>query len=360
MSLSKPSQRPDRLSLRERGAALTARLADVKKRATLAVKVARVVATPPAPEPEPPNRVVLIDYATWLYHERKRVCAELYPHRGVQASAFVLGLNAGEDWHFHGRDRSGGWAEKPPATARAIQVLDLVGVDWRADMDGGPVAIEASVGHDTGVRPALPCGWPAPDAALVAALADLRRLDALLATVRSHDGRDLDELPEYRALDEARDEAIDTLASARAEGLTGLQAKAAAFLSHSFREEDDNALHIARGLARDLTGASQRHLLSQPDPAMSAIEECRRLDAIHGAALAISGTRPTGDPSHGPERDAYDALWAHWDGVVLKTVPTTARGCGALARYTVEFLTAQGLEEHRDAVLSLIARSPLL
>ncbi|MCJ2055934.1 hypothetical protein MKL09_05140 [Methylobacterium sp. J-048] len=167
---------PTAPSLRERLASATVRLSDTKERAGRAAKAAKILMKAPEPAPEPPNRVALINYSTWLWHERRRVCSELHPHLGTRADAFVMGLNAAEDWHYDGRDRSGGWAEKPPATPRAIQILDLVGVNWRADVERGLSHLDTKDYQDSGERPKLPHGWPAPDAVLVEALDDLTRL----------------------------------------------------------------------------------------------------------------------------------------------------------------------------------------
>ena len=61
--------------------------------------------------------------------------------------------------------------------------------------------------------------------------------------------------------------------------------------------------------------------------------------------------------------NAHTAMWEHVRGVLLKTVPTTAAGCVALARFTREFTEDQGVPleyESNDPVLDLIARSPAL
>lgn len=80
------------------------------------------------PAPEAPERRALIAYASWLSMERNHVCKELYPALGWKAADFVVGMNAGFD--FHRRDT-------PAASTRAVQVLDLIGCDWAQDRDHG-------------------------------------------------------------------------------------------------------------------------------------------------------------------------------------------------------------------------------
>lgn len=102
------------------------------------------------------------------------------------------------------------------------------------------------------------------------------------------------------------------------------------------------------------------------DPIMAAIAETRRLTIARIDALAVDLPPGTIDPT--PEQNAAtDAFFAHVNGVLLKTIPTTAAGCAALARFTVEFLEAEGYaldEDHANEqhvrILDLIARSPLL
>lgn len=359
---------PTAPSLRERLASATARLTDTKERAGRAAKAAKILMKAPEPAPEPANRVVLVNYATWLWHERRRVCGELYPHLGTKADAFVLGLNAAENWHFNGQDRRGGWAERPPATPRAIQVLDMVGVDWRADVErGGLSHVDTPNMQDTGKRPDLPHGWPSPDAALMEALDDLTRLDAAQNAMFGTDSdRPGDKVPGYHALESARTEALDRLTRTKAESLIGLQAKAKALLTRAVIDAPDDFADIAEGLARDLIGGSQAITEPKADPIFAAINECRRLVAAVEAAEEIP--QPAGRLEPLPEqREAFDALNRHVDDVVLQTVPTTARGCAALARYAAEFSATRGFEidedEHGTAhlrILGLIARSPLL
>ncbi|XYD12601.1 hypothetical protein R1A27_34525 (plasmid) [Methylobacterium sp. NMS12] len=364
------SRDPAAPSLSDRLAAGRAKIADVKRRATIGTKMGHIAfnALKPEPAPEPLNRVLLVNYATWLWHERRRVSGELYPHLGTKADAFVLGLNAAENWHFKGADRSGGWAQKPPATPRAVQILDMVGVDWRADEErGGLSHVDTSNLQDTGERPVLPYGWPAPDAALLEALDDLVRLDAAQNAMFAPDSdRPGDKVPGYGALEDARDEALERLAATKAESLIGLQAKAKVLLTRSVVDAGNHFTDIAEGLARDLIGGSQAIIEPKADPIFAAINECRRLVAAVEAAEQVP--QPAGRLDALPEqREAFDGLNRHVDDVVLQTVPTTARGCAALARYAAEFSATRGFEidedEHGTAhlrILGLIARSPLL
>lgn len=102
------------------------------------------------------------------------------------------------------------------------------------------------------------------------------------------------------------------------------------------------------------------------DPILAAIAETRRLIIV--AHRASDLPVPAGTTKALPEQNAAHAAFrAHVDDVLLKTVPTTAAGCAALARYAGEFLADEGfaLDEDADSnhhvrILDLIARSPLL
>ncbi|WP_264051633.1 hypothetical protein [Methylobacterium flocculans] len=102
------------------------------------------------------------------------------------------------------------------------------------------------------------------------------------------------------------------------------------------------------------------------DPILAAIAETRRLHIERIRALYVEA--PEGQLNPTPEQDAAtDAFFAHVDGVLLKTVPTTAAGCAALARFANEFFEDEGFALDEDAsneqhirILDLIARSPLL
>ncbi|MCJ2033052.1 hypothetical protein [Methylobacterium sp. J-068] len=103
-----------------------------------------------------------------------------------------------------------------------------------------------------------------------------------------------------------------------------------------------------------------------PDPILAAIDETRRLTWARNRAANLP--QPAGSIDPLPEQEAAtNAFFAHVDDVLLKTVPTTAAGCAALARYTVEFLADEGFSLDEDQaseqhvrILDLIARSPLL
>lgn len=102
-----------------------------------------------------------------------------------------------------------------------------------------------------------------------------------------------------------------------------------------------------------------------PDPILAAIAETERLTVVRNAAADLPMPEGRLDPL--PEQDAaQDAFWAHVDDVLLKTVPATAAGCAALARYAIDFLKRNSfvLDEHEGnehvRILDLIARSPLL
>ena len=320
---------PDAPSLRERLASATASLAETKVRAGTAAKVAGVLMKPPEPEPEPVDRVALVNYATWLHFERTRVCNELYPHMGGKAECFVLTLNAAERFFYPdgiSDYRSDAWKRVPPPSTRALQILDLVGVDWRQDLNDDTRRFFDEGGRaDTGARSEMPRGWPVPDAALLNAVADLQRLDAMLAAIPSPADHDLDELPEWRALDAARDTAIETLTRTRAKTMPGLQAKAQALLRTSCQHFADPFEAISEGLARDLIGGGQSMIEPKPDPIHARIEAVR--GCIRDCEAAQSLPQPPGRIDPLPEQTAASAaLHASLD-VLVATVPTTARGC---------------------------------
>lgn len=109
----------------------------------------------------PTDRRALEAYASWLFMERRILCGELWPHMGAKAEKWDWHDNAGAGWHF--RDRGAlAWDEGPQPSSRAAAVLDLVGVDWRQPKE------DLGLDHtDTGARPPLPAGWPAPDGELL-------------------------------------------------------------------------------------------------------------------------------------------------------------------------------------------------
>ena len=204
------------------------------------------------------------------------------------------------------------------------------------------------------------------DAVLTEAAADLQRVEATIAAIPSLPGRDRDETPDYAALEAEADQAAGIIASTPATGLPGLQAKATAILSDRFSVQSPEALEMAQSLARDVLGASSASIVTWQDPILPAIKECRRLVAVVEAAEALP--KPEGRLDALPEQqEAFDALNRYIEDVLLKTVPTTAHGCAALAQYAVEFSAARGfeLDDGEDGaahlrVLDLIASSPLL
>ena len=321
--------------------------------------------------PEAPpavDRVALVNYASWLFMERRMICRELYPHMGDKSDRFVLSGSAADRFHF---PTSGEFLIGEPtawkASARAVPVLDLVGADWRSDLtESGCRHLDRPDRRDNGERPPVPHGWPRLDAALLDALDDLNRLDAaqdVMGTAGSGDERDADTIPGYGDLEDARDSVLDRLSEVRASGLTGLQVKAKALLTQSVSETGGETFHdIAASLARDLLEASNQKIEPRPDPAFVAIEEARRLLAMCGAASKLP--IPAGDLGPLPEQaGASEALWSYCESILLKTVPRTAEGCRLLARFAAEFEADQGVAldaDNRPSVLGLIARSPLL
>lgn len=115
---------------------------------------------------------------------------------------------------------------------------------------------------------------------------------------------------------------------------------------------------------RDLGTLTARRSAPVVDPIFAAISETRHLTNARTRAGLLP--QPAGSIDPLPEQEAAtEAFFAHVDGVLLKTVPTTAAGCAALARYAVEFLADEGfvLDEQGSEhvrILELIASSPLL
>ncbi|KQP79438.1 hypothetical protein ASF60_22770 [Methylobacterium sp. Leaf113] len=126
-----------------------------------------------------------------------------------------------------------------------------------------------------------------------------------------------------------------------------------------------SASRVIRRKPADAASAAPAAALAA-DPILAAIAETRRLTMARTCAYNVE--LPAGELDPSPEQNAAtDAFFAHVDGVLLKTVPTTAAGCAALARYTVEFLEDEKFSLDEDEaneqhvrILGLIARSPML
>ncbi|UHC20460.1 hypothetical protein LRS73_35605 (plasmid) [Methylobacterium currus] len=357
MPLSLKLPRRPRQTLRERFAA-------TREKYARTLKANRALSS--SPKPTPIDRVALVNYATWLYLERQLVCAELYPHMGSRAASLVMANNAADRFHFpvwEGGLRGIERAEKP--SARAVRVLDMVGVAWREDLPQDRRDIlDPPEMRDTGARPALPYGWPTIDAELVAAVSDLRRLDSLTETLLRGlpEDRDPETVPGYIELESARQGVLAALSSTRADGLPGLQAKAKALQTEGVVNDPETTSDLARSICRDLTGARSDIVEPQPDPVHAVIEEGERLLSEWLGLLKTKAAAPHHHPSHSLSEAAIDAVWLHWRERVLTTVPRTAEGCRALARHAIAF-TEQGganLEGDTTTLLGLIARSPLL
>lgn len=128
-----------------------------------------------------------------------------------------------------------------------------------------------------------------------------------------------------------------------------------------------SASHVIRRRSMHVgPAAPAAHAVLSADPILAAIAETQRLTQARTVAAALPQPAGTIDPL--PEQEAAaDAFYAHVDNVLVKTVPTTAAGCAALARYAVEFLEDEGFaldEDHANEqhvrILGLIARSPML
>lgn len=343
---------------------LRERLSATKAKARQVLAVNAVIARKPSPAPAV-DRIALVNYASWLCMERRMVCMELYPHMGERADRFVIAANAADRFHY---PTAGGFPSgittAPKPSTRAVQVLDMVGVDWRADLGNG-ANLDPPAMRDDGQRPVVSHGWPRLDAALLDAFDDLTRLDAAQLAMGKAGlcaARNADTVPGYDGLEAARDDALVRVCGTRAESLTGLQVKAKAILTESVADIYEDARSIGRSLAEDILGATNRTIEPRPDPILGMIAEGRRLLREVDAAYAASPDADDDDPRFRARNDLMRQMWSHIDGVVLKTVPQTAAGCRELARFEVEFFDSQGVTISNDerAIVGLIAASPLL
>ena len=182
-------------------------------------------------------------------------------------------------------------------------------------------------------------------------------IEALLAHLPSD--RHSETVPGYDELTGARLAVLDILTDNRADSLFGLQAKAKTLLTDSIRSDSVTIAAMAHSIAKDLIGASPSILAPQPDPVSAVIAEGRRLLQASRDAYAIPDIGFDPDPAR---EEAQDAVWAHFRGPLLQTVPTTARGCAELARFVAEFREFQDVDLGDEVmpILALIARSPLL
>ena len=334
---------------------LRERIAATKGRAGRAAAAARIILKKPKSEPAPAPRDALITYATWLAVERRLVCRELYPHVGSKADSFISDAPGATAFHCPpGRS----WQDVPLPSSRAVQLLDMLGVQWRSEREVDR-PYDLGEAHDREPAP-LPYGWPQTDAEILTALVDLRRLDIAIESLLAHlpVGRDVDLLPGYSDLQEARRSVLDVLQERRALSLAGLQAKAKVLLVETVLDDDETFRAIAHSLVRDLTCAPPWATEPTPDPILPVIEEGRRLLAVCRAEYAIP------DPGTEPRQerlDAHSATFAHWRGPLRQTVPTSARGCTELARYVSEFQAIHELADEDDLLplFASIARSPV-
>ncbi|GJD52717.1 hypothetical protein OPKNFCMD_5484 [Methylobacterium crusticola] len=99
------------------------------------------------------------------------------------------------------------------------------------------------------------------------------------------------------------------------------------------------------------------------DPIYEALFECLEADRAYTATFTMPGQPEVEETPELMERrtGAGDAVHEIWNGKVLETVPTTARGAGALARFASGFLEEHGCElDEAIAVLALIGECPAL
>lgn len=151
----------------------------------------------------------------------------------------------------------------------------------------------------------------------------------------------------------------------RTYGLSDIREEVQSSLSNGDATYDDLALTVIAELLEmgGLVHAEAPASTARRDPILDLIEEARRLEAECDGLLAVNGGKPEDHSGAIAADEAHAAMWDHVRGVLLKTVPTTAAGCVALARFACEFTASQGVPleyESNDPVLALIARSPAL
>lgn len=189
------------------------------------------------------------------------------------------------------------------------------------------------------LRPAAVLGEPDP---IYAAIAESRRLLAALTAARllPHDGGEppAEMNDAMDALFAHRDDTLLGTVPQTAAGCLALASYAVEFtrsegvpLSHEEGSADllELMADCPEGPDALLNGAFK----SGSDPVHAVIAESRRLFALNEAE---DGDALPGTPGDAAQSAAFRAAWRHWHEVALKTKPTTAAGCGALARHTLD------------------------
>jgi hypothetical protein len=163
-----------------------------------------------------PDRRALEAYAAWLFYERRLLCLQLWPQLGDRSDSFVLGGNAGFNWHFRGWTDPANAPRRDPAS-RAAAILEMAGVDWASHPpDKDPIEIP-----DTGERPPLPEGWPGADAELLALVKAFVEADTKYLRVLDEDEDD----PRLSEIDERRNDLVEEVIRIPARTVQGLHAK---------------------------------------------------------------------------------------------------------------------------------------
>jgi hypothetical protein len=183
-------------------------------------------------------------YASWLFYERRLLCAELYPDH-PRPDHFVSCLNAGSGWHWGDKEVDHEARRHP--SRRAAAVLDQVGVDWRGYPDR-----EADSYRDSGFRPDRPDAWPHVDARLIEAAARVGSAEAAIDDLHKRFGDDADRREDYQEISEERADALDVLAETPARSFDGIQAKAATLKRRQVEEDPGATGAIAASLADDV------------------------------------------------------------------------------------------------------------
>ncbi|WP_041929466.1 hypothetical protein [Methylorubrum extorquens] len=145
----------------------------------------------------------------------------------------------------------------------------------------------------------------------------------------------------------------------RVQGANDIRGEVRCSIEYGNATYDDLALIVVAELLEMRGDAVALLPAPNPDPIFAAIAEGERLRRISDEAYRLPdmGLDPL------PEKEvASEALYAHVNGVLLKTTPTTAAGCAALVRFAQAFRESEGISlcEGNAELVALIARSPAL
>lgn len=187
-----------------------------------------------------PDRRALHSYASWLFMERRLLCMELWPHVGCKAEDYDWADNAGYHWHLQG---PGSWKDKPQPLTRAIEILDAVGVKWRAPKDRYDCGLDHT---DNGARPGYPPQWPRVDGALQHASVSIATWALALKGLVNSNKTDH---PDFEKIADEFAKHLDVLTTVKARSSEGISAKASAIRN---LDDPSEIAALAKSLASDI------------------------------------------------------------------------------------------------------------